>query len=174
MAPWLETLKTIAPTIATALGGPLAGLAVSIVGKALGADNATQDTIAAVVTGAKPEDLQKLKQAEEDFQLSLKKLDVDLAELDTRDRSSARALWGSGKPTIATLSFVIIGAFIAMVWHMVYNHGAITPGNEALVGTLIGYVSAKADQVVAYFFGSSHGSTQKNDMLADAFKKNGN
>ena len=41
----MEWLKQIAPTIATCLGGPLAGLAVSAVSKALGIDESqVQDT----------------------------------------------------------------------------------------------------------------------------------
>ena len=40
---WIES---IAPTIASCLGGPLAGLAVEAVSKAIGVDpNAVQDTI---------------------------------------------------------------------------------------------------------------------------------
>jgi hypothetical protein len=34
----MDWLKTIAPTIATALGGPLAGLAIEAVSKAIGID----------------------------------------------------------------------------------------------------------------------------------------
>jgi|GEM_PF-4281121 len=34
--------------------------------------------------------------------------------------------------------------------------------------TLIGYVSAKAEQVVSYYFGSSAGSSRKDALLAQA------
>ena len=36
----------------------------------------------------------------------------------------------------------------------------------AVIGTLIGYVSAKAEQVIAYYFGSSAGSKAKTDIMA--------
>jgi hypothetical protein len=36
----MDWLKQIAPTIATALGGPLAGMAVSAISKAIGVDEA--------------------------------------------------------------------------------------------------------------------------------------
>jgi hypothetical protein len=34
-----------------------------------------------------------------------------------------------------------------------------------LVGTMIGYASAKADQVVSYYFGSSAGSKAKDETI---------
>ena len=43
-----------------------------------------------------------------------------------------------------------------------------------LVGAIIGYFAANAQQVVSYFFGSSAGSAQKSDNISDAinsFKK---
>ncbi len=116
----------------------------------------------------------KLKQAENDFVVNLKKLDVDLAKVDADDRISARTIWGTGKITISALSFIILGSFLYMVFYMIHEGADIPAGQEVMIGTLIGYVSAKADQVVAFFFGSSHGSLQKNDAIADAFKKNGN
>jgi len=43
----MDWLKSIAPTIATALGGPLAGLAINAVSSALGIDpDKVQETIA--------------------------------------------------------------------------------------------------------------------------------
>jgi hypothetical protein len=173
-AKWLETLGSIAPTLATAFGGPLAGMAVSIAGKALGLSDASQEQIEQVVVGSKPEDLLKLKQADADLKVALRSLDIKEEELEVKDRESARSIFGQGKIIISVLASVIIGSFLYMVWYMITNEKTIAPENALVVGTLIGYVSSKADQVVAYFFGSSHGSTQKNDVLADVFKKNGN
>jgi len=43
---WLETLKQLAPTVASALGGPLAGAAVTALGGIFGLSEPNQDTIA--------------------------------------------------------------------------------------------------------------------------------
>jgi len=38
----------------------------------------------------------------------------------------------------------------------------------ALAGTLVGYLSAKAEQVLAYYFGSTAGSARKTELLAQS------
>ncbi len=43
----------------------------------------------------------------------------------------------------------------------------------ALAGALVGYVSAKAEQVIAYYFGSSSGSEQKTEIMGKAFGEEG-
>ena len=84
-------LGAVAPTIATALGGPLAGVAVRQIGSALGLDDtATQDDVMQAVAKADPETLTKIKQVEADFKVKMKELDVSLAKLEVEDRSSAR------------------------------------------------------------------------------------
>lgn len=173
-AKWLETIAQVAPTIATVLGSPLAGMAISVAGKYFGLTNATQEDIQNVVAGAKPEDLLKLKQADAELKIALRSLDIKEEELDVQDRTSARSIFGQGKIIISVLAALIMGSFLYMVWYMITNEAKIPSDNALVVGTLIGYVSSKADQVVAYFFGSSHGSEKKNDMLADVFKGNGN
>ena len=45
MANAADALKAIAPTIATALGGPLAGLAVDALGAAFGWTDATKEKV---------------------------------------------------------------------------------------------------------------------------------
>jgi hypothetical protein len=42
---WKDTLFKIAPTVATALVGPLGGLAISTIGSIFGMDNATEEHI---------------------------------------------------------------------------------------------------------------------------------
>ena len=59
----MDWLKTIAPTIATALGGPLAGLAVDAISKAIGID--PKDVQATIDNGKLNADqIMLLKQAE--------------------------------------------------------------------------------------------------------------
>ena len=39
---WVDTLKTLAPTVAVALGGPLAGAAVTAIGSIFGMSDPTE------------------------------------------------------------------------------------------------------------------------------------
>ena len=164
---WKKVVGAVAPTIATALGGPLAGLAVRAVGEAvLGDGAASEDDVARALASASPEDMLKLKAAEQAFAVKMRELDVDLAKMGADDRDSARkremTVGGMANPMLATL---IIGGFLTMTAYLL-RFGLPGTVDAALAGTLVGYVSAKAEQVVAYYFGSSMGSAEKTRHLA--------
>ena len=164
---WKKILGAVAPTLATAFGGPLAGAAVSALSRAvLNKDDGTEDEIAQAVASGNPEILLKLKEADNTFKLEMQRLGVDLEKLHSQDRDSARKRETSlGGWSNQILAGIIIGGFMAMVAYIIAKGLNIPPDQAALIGTLIGYVSAKADQVVSYYFGSSSGSVQKNAMI---------
>ncbi|TAN55343.1 MAG: hypothetical protein EPN26_05475 [Rhodospirillales bacterium] len=168
---WKKIVGTVAPSIATALGGPLAGLATQAIAGAFGlGDGVDEDTVASAVTNATPEQLLGLKKADQDFAIKMRELDVDLERLAAGDRDSARKREVEAKDwTPKVLAFVIIGGFFAVV-AFVLGKGisGMDAAAAAFAGSLVGYVSAKAEQVVAYYFGSSAGSARKDALLAHA------
>ena len=88
---WKSIVKTVAPVLGTALGGPMGGLAArTIAGAVLGDETASEDQIAQAVAAASPEQLLALKKADQDFQLRMKELEVDIVRIDQQDRGSAR------------------------------------------------------------------------------------
>lgn len=162
-------IGNVAPSIATALGGPLAGGAVKLLTSALGLSNdAKPKDIMAAVTHADPETIARIKEAELDFQKRMAELEVDLEKISAQDRDSARkreqAVGGWANPVLAGL---VIGGFFAAVWAVLGGYVVADTVNAGMIGTLVGYVSAKADQVVSYYFGSSHGSRSKDGILAN-------
>jgi hypothetical protein len=162
----LSTIGSLAPNVATLLGGPLAGLAVEAVGKALGMDAPTVKSVKDVLTTGNltGEQIAALRVAETNLTIRLKELDIDLAKIEAGDRDSARDREVSTKDwTPRILSYIILGAFIAMTYGILFTD---MHAESALAGTLIGYLSAKAEQVTAYFFGSSAGSRAKTELLA--------
>ena len=159
-------LRTVAPGIATALGGPLAGMAVAAIGNALGLDAPTQEKISHALAGATPEDMLKLKQADQAFTLQMKKLEIDLVQINEADLDSARKREAAVQDrTNRNLAYTIVGAFIALVGATLMG---VTRVDSVLAGTLVGYLSAKCEQVLAYYFGSSRGSERKTELLAAA------
>lgn len=170
----LSWLKTIAPTVATALGGPLAGIAVKIVADKLGIPEATQESVVDALTNGKltSEQLAGLKQAELELQRQENELQFKFAELDVQrekiasdDRASARMRESDTKDiTNRVLAGVIVAGFLATAFGVL--SGVADGVDSVLAGTIIGYVSAKADQVVSYYFGSSAGSAKKDMLLA--------
>lgn len=82
-------IKSALPWLATALGGPLGGIAAEFVADKLGLEDKTIETVKSVLSGMKPEDTLKLQQAEYDFQIKMTGMGFDslhkLEELNTRN-----------------------------------------------------------------------------------------
>jgi hypothetical protein len=169
---WKALVRTVAPVLGTALGGPLGGMAArAVAGAVLGNEDAGEAEIAAALQGATPETLLALKKADQDFAVRMKELDIDVDALHQRDRDSARdrekTVGGYANPVLAA---VILGGFFAVAAAVIAGHAGADPATATLVGAVVGYASAKADQVVAYYFGSSKGSKDKTDILSRALK----
>lgn len=168
---WKRLVRTVAPGLATALGGPLAGAAVQTISQAvLGKPDGTEEEVAAAVVSGGTDALLKIKEADNAFTVKMKELGVDLERIHQADRDSARNrevrtgdVW-----TPRVLAATIVGGFLAMVAAVLLGKvtGITDPIAAGMIGTLIGYVSAKADQVVSYYFGSSAGSAAKTELMA--------
>jgi hypothetical protein len=164
----MTTLKQLAPTVASAILGPLGGIAVAAIGSVLGVSDATQDKIAEVIKNGQltPEQIGEIKKLEMQYQENERERGFKYAELEFKDRDSARAREvGTKDNTNKILAFVVIGAFLAMVGATLLGYAKV---ESVLAGTLVGYLSAKAEQVLAYYFGSSSGSKAKTDLLANS------
>lgn len=72
----IELISSVAPALATALGGPAAGLAVSAIAKALGVKD---DEVEAKVATMSATDLLAIKKADQEFALEMEKLSAALA-----------------------------------------------------------------------------------------------
>lgn len=185
---WKKLVGGIAPVLGTALGGPLAGEAISMLGRALGlGDDATEGDVATAVSSGKltGEQIVAMKQAENDFTLKMKSLDIDLVKINSAadaaliaDTSDARHVFGSNENTFVLGSIILaaFGLLMAFVlwgcYFMMTNKVSIDPSMVAvcasLVGTVVGYVAANAQQVVSFYFGSSKGSKDSGDRIGAA------
>ena len=157
----MEWLNQIAPGIATALGGPLAGLAVTAVSKALGIDEKeVQKTIETGKLSA--EQLASLKQAEMDLQAKAQELGLDFEKLATDDRKSARDMQTATKSIIpAVLAIgVTVGFFAILIGLMTDN---VTKSDALLL--MLGSLGTAWTAIVSFYFGSSAHSEKQSEML---------
>jgi hypothetical protein len=166
----LKIVGAVAPTIATAIGGPLGGMAMKVVADVLGlpAESSEKD-VSKAMAAATPDQLLALKQADQDFAVRMRELDIDLEKISASDRDSARRREAQVRDWMPrVLAFVVVAGFMATVFLVLlgYVDGMKDPLMATTVGTLIGFVSAKCEQVVAYYFGSSSSSQQKTQLLA--------
>ena len=157
-----EVLGVVAPTIGTALGGPMGGVAArTIATKLLGKSDATEQEIITAVTGASPEQLALLKKAELDFQSEMKRLDIDMARINMQDRDSARrrqAMLGDHVPSdLAVLTRV---SFFGYIEAVTFWRGGIA-ADIGFINIAVGWLGGTASTVVAYYFGSSADSGTK-------------
>lgn len=185
---WKKLLGGIAPTVATVLGGPLAGLAVDAIGSAMGMDKPTMDKVqqafqSGQLTG---EQVVAVRTAEQALAIKLKELDIDLAKLNAEtekayiaDVQDARRTMGKdagvfwlGISILLTfagiMSAVLWGSFLILTGGITVKDVAMVAAVSGLIGSVVGYAAANAQQVVGYFYGSSQGSKQKTDALANA------
>lgn len=166
---WLDTLKSLAPTVATAILGPLGGVAVSAIGELLGVSEATQDKIAEVIkTGQMtPEQISALKRLELEYLNTEKERGFKYAELAFKDRDSARQANVSGgtQNKLFWLSLVLLTVTLGCEV-LVLFYGYPSTVDQIVVGRVLGLMDSVALLVLGYWFGSSSGSDRKTDMIA--------
>lgn len=164
---WKKTVATVAPALATAFGGPLAGVAVTIAGKALGLNDATEQDIAEAVATGNPDVLLKLREANNQFIIEMKRLDVDIDRIHAEDRDSARKLGiARGLTAQWSLSAIFVVAFGVVLGMMFSPEHQIPEGMKDTALILFGALVAELAKIMNYWFGSSAGSSRKTDMLA--------
>ena len=163
----MDWLKQIAPTIATALGGPLAGMAVSAISKAIGVD---PDKVGDLISSNKlsADQIAQVKIAEIELQKQAQELGLNFEKLEVEDRKSARDMQSITKSIMPPLlaGAVTIGFFSIMVM-MFFNK--IDDSNPAIL-MMLGSLGTAWTGIIAYYFGSSAGSQAKTDLLSKAAK----
>ena len=158
----MEWLKQIAPTIATCLGGPLAGLAVTAVSKALGIDeDKVNDTIESGKLDA--DQITSIKQAEIELQTKAQELGLNFETLAVQDRASARDMQKSTNSVIPpVLSILVTVGFFGILVALML--GKVDSNNQALM-IMLGSLGTAWTGIIAFYFGSSAGSQAKDQLL---------
>lgn len=166
---FVSVIKTVAPWIGTALGGPLGGLAIEAATQALGVSEKTAEGLKNAIAGVSAADMLALKKADQDFAVRMQELgfkrETDLAAIDAGDRASARDMQKathSRVPALLTL-FLTLG-MTGLLGVLIFHGIPDSPVVQLLLGS---YTTAWTGSTV-YWFGSTAGSLAKSKLLAES------
>lgn len=170
-----DTLKsfvsTVAPTLGTALGGPLGGMAGTFIANALGVKPGDSKALQTAMLGATPDQLLALKKADQDFAGKMKELEISEEKLTFDDRANARAREMAVKDStpkimgFAVAILVVVAEGSMLIWGQPKNVDGV------VLGRILGTLDAALMLVLSYYFGSSVGSKEKDATLADIAKQ---
>ena len=158
----MNWLTQIAPTIATCLGGPLAGLAVTALSKLFGV---APDQVQSMINDNKlsADQIAAVQQEEIRFKEQTQALGLNFEQLAVEDRKSARDMQTTTQSLIPPLLSILvtIGFFGILAYLMV------TPADTANTPLMImlGSLGTAWTGIIAFYFGSSAGSQKKDAML---------
>ena len=169
---WKSTVGKVAPWIATALGGPAAGLAIDAVCKAVGLEpsleNAQKAALQAAEGSLTGEQFLALRQSEATFKIKMVEMGykqiTDLEEIAFKDRDSARNREVHLKDmTPRILAYgVTAGFFGLMVFMMKWG---VPEANRDMLNIMLGALGAAWVSIIGYYFGSSASSAKKDTII---------
>jgi hypothetical protein len=160
----LPVLERVAPTLATAVGGPLAGTAVTFLEKTLGLDaGAGASAVSAALATATPDQLAALKKADNDFAVQMEQARISVLKMDYDDRASARQREATVKDRMpGVLAVVLTIGFFGLLTALLIHAAPVE--NQTVLNIILGALAAGWGQMVSYYYGSSRGSQAK-DLL---------
>lgn len=161
----MNWLSQIAPTIATCLGGPLAGLAVTALSKVL---DIAPDKVQSIIDSGKmsAEQIAQIKIAEMELQKQEQQLGLNFEQLAVEDRKSARTMQIETKSTVpAVLSYGITFGFFGILLSIMLGYAQ--DNNQPLL-IMLGSLGTAWVCVISFWFGSTNGSQKKDQMLFES------
>jgi hypothetical protein len=164
-------IKTVAPWIGTALGGPLGGMAVEAAANALGMPAKTTDALKQALSGVTPEQMLALKQADQSFAVQMQQLGfkqvTDLETIAAGDRKDARDMQKTARsPIPATLSIIVTAGYFGILVGMMTGRLRVSDSQALLI--MLGSLSTGWGVVMAFWFGTTNDSGRKTELLAQA------
>ena len=157
----MDWLKSIAPTIFTALGGPLGGLAYEAVSKVMGV---SQDDAKTILESGKltADQIASVQQAEIALKAKAQELGLDFEKLAVEDRASARQMQSATHSWIPPfLAVGITVGFFGILYALMSDR--VTKSDELMI--MLGSLSTAWTGVIAFYFGSSAGSQRKDELI---------
>ena len=151
----------IAPTIATAVGGPFGTMAYGLIAHELGVSH--EEAKSTIEAGKLTADqIASVQLAEVQIKAKAQELNLDFAQLVVADRKSAREMQAQTRsyiPAILAIA-VTIGFFGILIGMMTETFKT----SDALM-LMLGSLGTAWTGIIAFYFGSSAGSQAKDDLI---------
>lgn len=166
-----KIVSTVAPWIGAALGGPLGSAAVGVVADALGLSDKTEASINRALSGVTPEQMLAIKVADHTFAARMQELGYadtkDIEALAAADRKDARDMQRATLSMVPALlsAGVTIGYFAVLIGMMT---GALRVSDSQALMLMLGSLGTAWGGVMAYWFGSTSGSREKTQIIAQS------
>jgi gas vesicle protein len=168
-----DWIKSLAPLLGTALGGPLGGAAAAFIADKLGLESKTIEAVSEVLNGGKmsPEQISQIKLAEIDFKKFMADHDIKLEQIAVDDRKSARDMFSTTHSlTPSILTWIIVTITLAAEGALLFNQ--VPPGADPIIiGRVLGTMDSALVLVLGFWFGSNSGSARTKELLAQASLK---
>tara|TARA_E500000305_G_scaffold31264_1_gene23770 strand:+ start:44 stop:511 length:468 start_codon:yes stop_codon:yes gene_type:complete len=146
-------LKSLAPTIASAAGGPMAGMAVRMAAQKLGVPDATANEIEDIIE-REPEKAVLLKEADTEFKDRIKEMEIDLESFksELEDRQHARETFKNDwtPKVFGILALLLYGAYVLTVTIMPHDQN-----DETIISLVLGQLSGILGTMAAFWFSGS-------------------
>ena len=158
----MDWLKQIAPTLATAIGGPFGTMAYGLAASALGvsAEEAQKTIESGKLTS---EQIASVQQAEIAIKARAQELGLDFAKLGVEDKKSARDMQIATKSWIpAVLAVFVTLGFFGILFGLMTGQFKTSDALMLMLGSL----GTAWTGVMAFYFGSSASSQAKTELLA--------
>lgn len=169
---WKETLAKLAPTVASAFFGPLAGVAVTAVGELLGISEPTQDKIKVAIENGQltGQQISAIRELELKLKAEEQERGFRYAELEFKDRDGARdrdvAIKRSGgKNYRADVMFVLAVGVICALVYAIWTDPNINEFLKGVVTLVLGRFLGYLDNIYSFEFGTTRSSQAKNETI---------
>ena len=163
-----DFLRGLAPTVASALLGPLGGVAVAAIGKIIGVDASSVTALTKSFEEGKitPEQVAEIKKLELAYQNEEKERGFKYVDREFKDKDSARQMQmetRSSTPTVLTY-IITLGFFGILVW-MLHDDTAV---NSPPIMIMLGSLGTAWTGCISFWFGTTQGSQNKDKLLANS------
>lgn len=146
-------LSAFAPTLGSAIGGPLGKMAVTAIAGKLGVSD-NEEAVTQALETATVEQRQALSEADQAFAIRMRELDIDSFKVQTEDVQNARE---SHKGLIFPQLFA--SAFLLLFFGYIFLITVSPPAQAdlALSNLIVGNLMAVISGISGYLYGSQNG-----------------